>query len=172
MDKGVSILIVEDDPDLMLTTALFLKEEGYRAGFAGNGREALDWIKESGDPDVILLDLHMPIMNGVEFMSEYVGTAAIVITTSFPEGAKFADGTAISVCEKPYQFGTLSEHIEHAIEANGGPKWKRLLPCRHTCFTMDIEDDLIIFQCLIPGCEQRNAVHTEQLDFKLSLIHI
>ena len=64
---GKRVLIVEDD-DLtraMLTT--ILQAEGYRTESAGNGREALARLCRAAVPDLILLDLLMPVMNGWEF---------------------------------------------------------------------------------------------------------
>lgn len=49
---------------------MLLKQAGYTVLLASNGREALDLIKES-EPDLIFLDLRMPVMDGIEFLKTY-----------------------------------------------------------------------------------------------------
>src|ERR1700730_11048922 len=63
------VLIVDDDPDILQTLRLCLSTEGYRFFMAANGEEALEVLK-SERPDVILLDLMMPVMDGWQFVAE------------------------------------------------------------------------------------------------------
>jgi CheY-like chemotaxis protein len=63
-----SILVVDDDPDILQTLALCLSTEGYRILVASNGREALA-VLEKERPSVILLDLMMPVMDGWQFVA-------------------------------------------------------------------------------------------------------
>jgi CheY-like chemotaxis protein len=63
-----SLLVVEDDPDIADTLAELLEDAGYRVATAGNGRIALDHLQLSPElPDLILLDLMMPVMDGWQF---------------------------------------------------------------------------------------------------------
>jgi len=62
-----AVLIVEDDADLREMMAQLLSLEGYRAETAPNGRDALRYLERGDRPDVILLDLMMPVMDGSEF---------------------------------------------------------------------------------------------------------
>ena len=64
---GKTVLIVDDDFALREALCAALEGEGFSVASAGNGREALDYIREQGPPCVVLLDLMMPIMNGWEF---------------------------------------------------------------------------------------------------------
>ncbi len=64
------ILIVEDDRDLNNAYSIILKNEGHEVIVAFDGQEALAKIKEFS-PDLILLDLLMPIMGGLEFLQHY-----------------------------------------------------------------------------------------------------
>jgi len=64
------ILIVEDDKDLNTAYNIILKNEGHRVKSAYNGKEALQ-ILDSYTPDLILLDLLMPIMGGLELLQQY-----------------------------------------------------------------------------------------------------
>ena len=62
-----AVLIVEDDQDVALTITDVIEESGYRAICAANGREAL-LVLEDEVPALMLIDLFMPVMNGVELL--------------------------------------------------------------------------------------------------------
>ena len=64
------ILVVEDDRDLNNAYCIILKNEGHEVVSAFDGKEALAKL-ESFSPDLILLDLLMPIMGGLEFLQHY-----------------------------------------------------------------------------------------------------
>jgi signal transduction histidine kinase len=63
----IRLLLVEDDPSIRATLAEMLEDEGYAVSTATNGREALELLGRNAPPDLILLDLMMPIMDGWEF---------------------------------------------------------------------------------------------------------
>lgn len=71
MTRQANILIVEDDADLNGAYQMILRSAEYDVWSAENGKKALDVIKQKGDPDVILLDLRMPVMDGIEFLKHY-----------------------------------------------------------------------------------------------------
>jgi DNA-binding response OmpR family regulator len=64
------ILIVEDDKDLNSAYKVILESEKYKVKTAYNGQEALEILKNF-TPDLILLDLLMPIMGGLELLEKY-----------------------------------------------------------------------------------------------------
>ncbi len=64
------ILIVEDEPDLADVYRTLLAQAGYDVALAYNGKEALEMVEEH-TPHLILLDLRMPVMDGVGFLEEY-----------------------------------------------------------------------------------------------------
>jgi CheY-like chemotaxis protein len=64
------ILIVEDDRDLNNAYSIILRNEGHEVVEAYDGKEALDKVKDF-EPDLILLDLLMPIMGGLEFLQHF-----------------------------------------------------------------------------------------------------
>lgn len=64
------ILVVEDEPDLRDTYDLILTTEPYEVSIAGNGKAALG-ICEKIEFDLILLDLMMPVMDGVQFLENF-----------------------------------------------------------------------------------------------------
>jgi CheY-like chemotaxis protein len=86
------ILIVEDSPLVQRMYGLAFPRREYELVTAGDGREALQRLEERIF-DVVLLDLRMPGMNGVEFLREVRGRShlvrlPIVLTTSEPEGSE------------------------------------------------------------------------------------
>ncbi len=69
-DKPQTILIVEDEHSLNQVYRLILRSEGYNVVSAFNGEEALKLASEH-EPDLILLDLRMPHMDGNSFLRKY-----------------------------------------------------------------------------------------------------
>lgn len=65
-----SILIVEDEPELAEVYQTLLAQAGYDVTVTHNGKGALEAVAKQ-EPNLILLDLRMPIMNGVEFLEKY-----------------------------------------------------------------------------------------------------
>ncbi len=61
------VLVVEDDPAQREAVCALLELEGFDWAAAGNGREALDLLHRETAPDLVLLDLSMPVMDGWEF---------------------------------------------------------------------------------------------------------
>ena len=108
-----SILVVEDEADLVWVIRFNLELEGYRTYVASNGRAALEMLEEV-TPDVILLDLMMPVMDGwavLEEMRRCGITTPRVIVVSARAGQldrKRAEGLAIEhFVAKPFQMDEL-----------------------------------------------------------------
>ncbi len=66
------LLVVDDDKDIVQTLKGRLSKEGYQVLTAFDGQEALKSVEES-DPDIILLDLMMPKINGFEVLKQVRG---------------------------------------------------------------------------------------------------
>ncbi len=65
-----SILIVEDEPELAEIYQTLLKQAKYEVYVAHNGKDALE-IANEHEPNLVLLDLRMPVMDGVAFLEEF-----------------------------------------------------------------------------------------------------
>ncbi len=63
-----NVLVVDDDDSIREVLAEVLREEGYDVSCAGNGEQALTELREHGNPDLMLLDLMMPVMSGWELL--------------------------------------------------------------------------------------------------------
>ena len=71
MSTGKHILVVEDDAILASAIRMVLQWEGYCVDCAANGLEALNFLRHPGQkPDLILLDVLMPVLNGQQFRYE------------------------------------------------------------------------------------------------------
>ena len=66
--KGKTVLIVDDDIKNIFVLSSALQEHDMKISHAKNGQEALDFLKENKDTDIVLMDIMMPIMNGYEAM--------------------------------------------------------------------------------------------------------
>jgi len=71
------VMVVDDDDDIRETLAGLLDEEGYRVAAYPTGRDALDALKGGLSPQVILLDLMMPVMDGAEFRRAQLADPAL-----------------------------------------------------------------------------------------------
>ncbi|MBS1817681.1 MAG: response regulator [Acidobacteria bacterium] len=109
------VLIVEDDADLREMMAQLLLLEGYRAETAANGRDALEYLHRGDRPELILLDLMMPIMDGWEFRRRQVEDPAIaqvpVVVLSALDPARGADLNGAAFLKKPLDFDRLLELV-------------------------------------------------------------
>jgi DNA-binding response OmpR family regulator len=67
------LLLVDDEPDILLMLQINLEMEGHEVVLAGNGEEALDRIADSA-PDVVLLDVMMPVLDGFGVLERLAAT--------------------------------------------------------------------------------------------------
>jgi CheY-like chemotaxis protein len=70
-----AILVADDDPDILSIVSMSLETQGYTVHKASNGREAVDLAREH-HPDLILMDMMMPVVSGYEAVSELKADAA------------------------------------------------------------------------------------------------
>lgn len=66
-DKAKKILVIDDDPDILELLEYNLEKAGYRVVTASSGMNAMWGLEEDSRPDVILLDVMMPTLNGLDF---------------------------------------------------------------------------------------------------------
>ncbi len=70
MADRASVLVVDDDQAIREIVAEVLRDEGYRVVCAENGKQALHELEGEKHPDLVLLDLMMPVMSGWEVLEE------------------------------------------------------------------------------------------------------
>jgi CheY-like chemotaxis protein len=105
------VLIVEDDADMREMMAHLLTLEGFKTRTAANGRDALEYLQEGDLPDLILLDLMMPIMDGWEFRRQQQKDPALarlpVIVLSALDPSRAGDFDGAVFLTKPLDFNRL-----------------------------------------------------------------
>ncbi len=93
-DGDPLVLIVEDDRAIREPLSVLLRGEGYRVSLAENGQEALRKLRTEPSPDIIVLDLRMPVMDGWEFRAIQQRDPVLGL---IPVVAISADGSAQAV---------------------------------------------------------------------------
>jgi CheY-like chemotaxis protein len=114
---GKRVLVVEDDEDIRSTLAELLESEGYEVTSAADGRQGLERAL-ARPPDVILLDLMMPVMNGWEFREEQkrdptiAGVPVVVVSA-----VSRASIDASEVIGKPFSIDDVLAAVERHARA-------------------------------------------------------
>lgn len=108
-----SILITDDDPDILEVLSMVFEGTGCAVLVARNGQEALAQLRQGVRPSLILLDLMMPVMNGWEFRAEQLrdpalATIPVVVMTGFSKTIDRARRVEADVClQKPIDLDGL-----------------------------------------------------------------
>jgi two-component system chemotaxis response regulator CheY len=119
----MKILIVDDDPTTRKLIGLFLKAKGYAVAYAENG---LDGIEKIGmeNPNLIITDLNMPYMDGIEFVKSIRADPAraeipvlMVTTAADPEERERAMAAGVNgYLVKPVTAETVTQNIRHILK--------------------------------------------------------
>ncbi|MEP6774369.1 MAG: response regulator [Chloroflexota bacterium] len=111
------ILIVEDEQDLSALLLDVLETEGHRARTAGNGLEALRRIEERR-PQLILLDMMMPVMDGWQFIerlranAEWTTIPVVVITAVYDMSSLERKTGAKAILTKPFDIELIVDAVD------------------------------------------------------------
>ncbi len=116
------VLVVDDDPFQRQIAGKLLEKEKYRLVFAGSGFEALNIIRKT-QPDLILMDVKMPNMNGIETTRRLktipqFASVPVIMVTGNSEGATVRDSLkagAVNFVVKPYDSDTLLAKVAQAL---------------------------------------------------------
>ena len=116
------ILIVEDEEGLRLLYEEELEAEGYEVLTAQNGREAIQQF-EHGKPDLIVLDIVMPVMDGMEALGRIVGKdrkIPIILNSSYPGYREdFMSWAADAYVTKSADLKELKDKIRELLDKKG-----------------------------------------------------
>jgi CheY-like chemotaxis protein len=117
-----SVLVVEDDEDIVENLKLLLESEGLRVDSAPDGRAALDALARADHlPSVILLDLMMPVMDGFEFREAQLAdpriasVPVVLMTADGHLSAKTARIGAAGAIGKPFDIDALLRLVRRFV---------------------------------------------------------
>jgi CheY-like chemotaxis protein len=115
------VLVVEDDPDQRDAIALALESEGYAVVTAGSGVEALERLDAGAAPCMILLDLMMPDMDGIQFRAEQLKSPAhagipVVVVSAFGAMTRAKYLQVADYLRKPLDLDQLLAVIERVAQ--------------------------------------------------------
>jgi len=126
------ILVVDDDESIRKLLTTFLEEEGYGVRTAADGAEALQLTLNQMRPDLLLLDIGLPVVNGIEFVKLYRARAEppyapILIISARGDAEEIAtELDCDGFVNKPFSLDTVSEAIAVAMAKNGMPPRERI----------------------------------------------
>ena len=119
-----TILVVDDEPNYQIVLSELLRDEGYEVFTADSGTAALPIVRDT-DLDLVLSDMKMPGMDGIEFMrkiKEFNKDLPVILITAFAEVEKAVEAMhlgAFTYLAKPFSNEQLLASIRKAIEHYG-----------------------------------------------------
>jgi CheY-like chemotaxis protein len=119
MESGVSqapILLIDDDAGIREAVELVLETEGLYLVTAQNGREALEYLQHGGSARIILLDLMMPVMSGVQFREAQlrdpsIAEIPVVVLSANGAVSQTAESLGLPWLRKPISLETLLQTV-------------------------------------------------------------
>ena len=125
-ETGLKILVVDDEPAIRRFLRTALGTYGYSISEAARGEEALNSVA-TGHPDVVLLDLGLPDMDGVEVtrrLREWTQIPIVIISVRDQENEKInaLDAGADDFLTKPFGIGELMARIRVALRRAASPE--------------------------------------------------
>ena len=146
-----TILVVDDKSSVRKLLREYLTEQNYKVVPAANGREALYAARHS-KPDLILLDIMMPEMDGYEFLRQYrlEDHAPVIIITAREEETDAVLGLELGADDyviKPFRMKELEARIRAVL--------RRAEPVQDGGKTLRVGSEIrrCVAQCLPPGCD-------------------
>jgi CheY-like chemotaxis protein len=123
---GPVVMIIDDNSSIAQLLSIMLQNNGYTPITAPNGLAALDLLKNSPRPSLILTDYLMPSLNGCEFIehisakSLYKNIPVVIITGSAIEELRFPTTNNFKgIIMKPFNINTVLNTVRHLISENG-----------------------------------------------------
>jgi CheY-like chemotaxis protein len=114
----ITVLIVEDESLIAIALEAALEDAGYRVATAANGKQGLERLAQAPRPDLVLLDMMMPVMSGPAMRAAMMadpglrGIPVIVLSSLPEETVRVRVHGAAAILRKPY----TAEQVIGAIE--------------------------------------------------------
>ena len=118
------MLIVEDEPNIVLSLEILLRRAGYETASTGDGEEAMELIRRTR-PDVVLLDIMLPKQNGYEVCRSVkseptLSSIPIIMLTAKGQEVEMLKGLelgASAYIAKPFGNAEVLEAVRAALES-------------------------------------------------------
>ncbi|MCG8571554.1 MAG: response regulator [Spirochaetes bacterium] len=119
----MTVMLVDDSPTMRKITGMSLKSQGFQLLEAENGQDALNKLTGSDNIDLFVVDINMPVMNGIEFVTQlrtnnnYVSSPVVFLTTEIDQQLKDQGEklSAIAWLNKPLKKEELFNVIENKL---------------------------------------------------------
>ncbi|MHB9155103.1 MAG: response regulator [Endomicrobiales bacterium] len=117
--KKSTIMIVDDEPDILLILGEFLSGEGFRVFTAKEGAQAVEKLREKPSIDLVLLDIAMPKMDGIATLRELKMVnpgVAVMMITAYRDAEKVVEAFRLGAFDclfKPFEL----KYLRNAITA-------------------------------------------------------
>jgi CheY-like chemotaxis protein len=116
-----TVLVVDDEALIAMALEAALEDAGYRVATAANGRQGLERLAEAPRPEIVLLDMMMPVMNGPAMLAAMAADPGlrgipVIVLSSLPEETvrDRAQGVA-AILRKPYTAEQVLDAIARAL---------------------------------------------------------
>src|SRR5438874_9749117 len=129
------VLIIEDDPAIRALLVAALKREPVIVETAADGLAALDHMRNARFA-IVLLDLMMPRMNGIDFLAAYPAVTSsqpiVIVMTAFDRGraAQLITDNAHAIIHKPFDLDHLAEMVRDTAVAYAAAHTDEVVPPR------------------------------------------
>lgn len=111
MENKLEVLLVDDEKDFRQLMQFWLESKGYSATVASNGQDALEMIAKKR-PDVVFLDIRMPVMDGIETLKRIRDTdktLPVILISAYVNDPKAKDITSYGVSGVFYKGKNFEE---------------------------------------------------------------
>jgi CheY-like chemotaxis protein len=124
--RDLTILIADDQTDVVGLVRALLEWEGYTVIEASDGTDALVQAR-TRKPDLIVMDVRMPKMNGLEVLELLRADPALVnipvvmlsVLTNYPEVRTALERGAVAYLAKPFELPEMARLVEHVLAQDG-----------------------------------------------------
>jgi two-component system KDP operon response regulator KdpE len=117
MTKNLRVLVVDDQPKVLKFISIDLRLHGYDVITIGSGEEALEIVK-SDRPDIMLLDIIMPGMDGFEVLRQLRGFSQLPVITISASATNYTEAIKLGANDfltKPFQPDDMIKRIQELI---------------------------------------------------------
>lgn len=140
MKNKIQVLLVDDEKDFLEPISFWLKSKGYAVIIANNGQQAIESVK-SNHPDIIFLDISMPVMDGIKALAcirKFNKEVPVVILTAYGDKKSIEKANQLGISgffPKKANFAQFVNVLETTLKTH-----KKLQPSPESSSQEDGED--------------------------------